>query len=292
MMEDEKVAKSFISAIIEEEVVELDLPATRKYALIEKEGEERERLSIRVCWVKFSAKIALQGGGFKSVTIELQKAKFSSDIMQFHRHLKWLHKQHKNLNNTYVVGDEKKDSQIYCIFLLGYNIGYRGYPVLQIDPGGVKDFATKEYLPGNIGSDNEFVQTLNHLSWIVQIDQLKQRRCNDIEKLLNIFDQGNCTKDHHIMDVNKEDFPDIYRPIIRCLCMASKDEQIMIEMEMEDDYWKGIHGEGRFIDNAVKEKVKALKEKIKALKEKDKVIEEKDKEIEELKKQLEILKAI
>jgi hypothetical protein len=302
MMEDEKVAKSFISAIIEEEVVELDFSAQEytihkifdapdkvRKKVRKKEEEEEEKLFLTVCRVDFSAKIALRDGGFKSILIELQKAKLSSDIMRFRRYL-GLHYQ--NPNNAYVAGDDKKARQIYCIFLLGYDIGYPDHPVLQVD-FVVKDGTTKEYVSN--GRDNEFVQTLHHLSWIVQINQLKQRRRNDIEKLLSIFDQDNRTEDHHIMNVKEEDFPEIYRPIIRRLRMASEDEKIKREMEVEDDYWNELQKKERKIadqNKALEEKDKALEESKKTIEEKDKALEAKDKELEELKKQLEILKAI
>jgi hypothetical protein len=271
MMEDEKVAKSFLSAIIGEEVLELDFSSqerTVRKQSAQVEEQEEEKLFLTVCRFDFSAKISLPDGSFKTVAVELQKAKLSSDIMRFRRYL-GLHYQ--NPGNTYVNDGEKKARQIYCIFLLGYDVGFPGRPVLQVD-SRVKDVTTKEYLSE---TDNEFVQSLHHRSWIVQIDQLKQRRRNDIEKLLSIFDQDNRTRDNHIMNVNENDFPEIYRPIIRRLRMASEDEQIQIEMEMEDDYWAEIQDRERLIARQGKE-----------LEEKDKALEEKDKIIEELKKQL------
>ncbi|MDR0725384.1 MAG: hypothetical protein LBF59_05170, partial [Prevotellaceae bacterium] len=109
MMEDEKVAKAFLSAIIEQEVVELDFAAqehtlrrekdetkSKKQTKPEKQ-EENEESFFTVCRFDFSAKISLPEGGFKVVMIELQKAKFSSDIMRFRRYL-GVH--YRNPNNT------------------------------------------------------------------------------------------------------------------------------------------------------------------------------------------------
>jgi hypothetical protein len=290
MMTDEKIAKSFLSAIIEEEVVELDSPTIYKHSMLDvDEAKVEDYLFFTACRFDFPAKIALQGGGFKSVIIELQKAKLSSDIRRFRRFLE-LKYNVKNPDNTSVVDDENKSRQIYYIFLFGYNIGYPGYPVLQVDHG-VKDVSTKRYLSD--GKDNEFVQTLHHPSWIVQMDQLRHRRRNYTERLLSIFDQDNCTQNHFIMSVSEGDFPDIYRPIIYRLHMASEDEQInrkqiKEETEMEYDYWKDTLDRQWLIVN----KNRAIEEKDRAIEEKDKMIEEKDKEIEELKKRLETLKAI
>jgi hypothetical protein len=281
MMEDEKVAKSFLSAIIEEEVLELDFSA-QEHTLFKQPAQnerkkEEEKECRTVCRLDFSAKISLPGGKFKTVTVELQKAKLSTDIMRFRRYL-GVH--YHSQNNTYDNG--KKARQIYCIFLLGYDVGFPGHPILQAD-SQVRDTTTKEYLSVD---GNEFVESLHHRSWIVQIDQLKRRRRNDIEKLLRIFDQDNRTQDHHILNVNENDFPEIYRPIIRRLRMACEDEQIQIEMEMEDDYWKVIHDNERITAEAIEERNKAVEE----LEESKKALEEKDKELEELRKQLARLK--
>jgi hypothetical protein len=246
-----------------------------------RDEQEEEEYFLTVCRFDFSAKISLPNGRFKTVLIELQKAKFSSDIMRFRRYL-GLHYQ--DASNTYEAGDKKKARQIYCIFLLGYDIGMPDHPVIQVD-NTVKDRTTNEALYGA----NEFIEGLHHRSWIVQIDQLKQRRRDDLEKLLSVFDPKNRTKDHHFMNVNEDDFPEEYRPIIRRLRMASESEKIRIEMEMEDDFLKDFQDRERLIAKQrqeIKEHKQVIKEKDKALEEKDKALEEQNKIIEELKRQL------
>jgi hypothetical protein len=294
MMEDEKVAKSFLSAIIGEEVIELDFATqertVRKHPSVQKKDDD---ICLTVCRYDFSAKIALSGGGFKTVLIELQKAKFASDIMRFRR---YLGRNYQDANNTYGEKEDGKARQIYCIFLLGYDIGIPGRTVIQVDYTA-KDVTTNE----DLITDNEFIQSLHHRSWIVQIEQLKRHQRNDLEKLLSVFDQENRTKNHHILNVNEDDFPEIYHPIIRRLRMACESEDIQIEMEMEDDYLKELQDKERLIEEkdkaleeqgkALEEKDKALEEQGKALEEKEKALEEKEKSIAELKRQLdEILK--
>jgi hypothetical protein len=293
MMEDEKVAKAFLSAIIEEEVVELDFaaqehtlrrPQKRTKSNKQKENEET---FFTVCRFDFSAKISLPEGGFKTVLIELQKAKLSSDIMRFRRYL-GVHYQ--NPNNTYGDKNNKKARQIYCIFLLAYDIGIPDNPIIYVD-SRVKDSSKTELFV-----TNEFIQGLHHQSWIVQIDQLKRRRRNDVEQLLSIFDQENITNNHHILNINEDDFPEAYRPIIRRLRMASESEDIQIEMEMEDDYMLELLDKERLVaqqkkaldekDKTLKKQKKALKEKDKTLKEQKKALDEQRAIIEELKKRL------
>jgi hypothetical protein len=292
MMEDEKVAKSFLSAIIGEEVLELEF-ASREHTvrrssekkdgqLEEKEKQEDSGLCLTVCRYDFSARIAIPGGGFKTVLIELQKAKLTSDIMRFRR---YLGRNYQDADNTYGEENSRKARQIYCIFLLGYDICIPGRTVIQVDYTA-KDVTTDEELGA---AANEFIQSLHHRSWIVQIEQLRQRRRNDLEKLLSIFDQENRTKNHHILNVNEKDFPERYRAIIRRLQMAGESEDIQIEMEMEDDILAELQDKERIIDQqgkALEERDRTIEEQEKTLEEQGKALEEKDKAIEALKKQL------
>jgi hypothetical protein len=278
MMEDNKVAKVFLSAIIQEEVTELDFASQERTFRI-KAGQKKTELEPEmtqhtVCRFDFSARIALPGGKHKTVMIELQKAKLASDIMRFRRYL-GLHYQ--NTSSMYGEANSRKACQIYCIFLLGYDVDIPGRPVIQVDTR-TKDVATNE----EVNMSSEFIESLHHRSWIVQIEELKQRRRNDLEKLLSIFDQTNRTKSHYILNVNEEDFSETYRPIIRRLRMAAESEEIEMEMEMEDDYMIELQDKERIIA----QKDKALEEQRKALEEKDKALEEKDKALEGLKKQL------
>ncbi|MDR1222556.1 MAG: hypothetical protein LBL07_06715 [Tannerella sp.] len=151
----------------------------------------------------------------------------------------------------------------------------------------MEDVATDKPLQGA----NEFIRSLHHRSWIVQIEQLKDHRRTDLEKLLSIFDQENRTKNHHILHVDEAGFPEEYRSIIRRLRMAAESEEIQMEMEMEDDYVEELRDKERKIaekEKIIKEKVKVIEEKEKALQEQGKafekqvkVIEEKDKALDE-----------
>ncbi|MDR0733170.1 MAG: hypothetical protein LBF08_03795 [Dysgonamonadaceae bacterium] len=282
MMEDEKSAKSFLSAIIGEEVLELDF-ASRERTVRRPVGKKKEQrrekdedggLCLTVCRYDFSARIALPGGGFKTVLIELQKAKLASDIMRFRR---YLGRNYQDEDNVYGEENDRKARQIYCIFLLGYDVCIPGRTVIEVDYTA-KDVTTNEELT----AANEFIQSLHHRSWIIQIEQLKQRRRNDLEKLLSIFDQANRTKSHYILNVDEDDFPEQYRPIIRRLRMACESEDIQIEMEMEDDYLSELQEKERLIEEHREE----LKEHKKEIKEHRKTLKEKDKIIKELKKQL------
>jgi len=267
MLEDSKVAKLFLSAIIGETIVELDFCAQEKTVEIQKHTQESSPLT--VCRFDFSAKIKTEAG-LKTVIIELQKAKFQSDLMRFRRYLGI---QYQNQTNTYDE-EQEKARQIYCIYFLYYGMDLPPCPVLKVNYM-LEDAYTGDEFPAS----GEFVSGLHHRSWIVQIRELKQHRRNELEKILSIFDQSNVTDLRYILDVDDEAFPEEYRQIIRRLRKAMEDPKKRREMELEDDIIKELQDKERQIE----EKDKALEEKDKALEEKDKTIAELEKAIAELK---------
>ena len=95
----------------------------------------------------------------------------------------------------------------------------------------------------------------------LQIHHLKERRRNDMEKILSIFDQSNVTDIKYILDVDEDLFPAEYRQIIRRLRKAMEDPQKRREMELEDDVVKELQ-----------DKERQIEAKNKALEEKDQII--------------------
>jgi hypothetical protein len=237
MLEDNKVAKLFLSAIIGEEITELAFSAQER--TVEVKHQTKERAPLTVCRFDFSAKIKTEAG-FKTAVIELQKAKFSSDLMRFRRYL-GLHYQSQD--NTYNE-EQDKARQIYCIYFLDYGMDLPPRPVLKVNYK-VEDAYTGDEFPAT----GEFVSGLHHRSWIVQIRELKAHRRNNLEKILSIFDQSNITEIRHILDVDEENFPEAYQQIIRRLRKAMEDPKKRREMELEDDIIKELQDKERQIAN-------------------------------------------
>jgi hypothetical protein len=282
MMSDSRVAKTFLSAIIGKKIVELDFAST-EYTLktgVEKSQIDRTLEQITVCRFDFAAKIETENGDCKTVIIELQKAKFATDIMRFRRYLGAMY---QSVENTY---DEHriKARQIYCIYLLNYEIDLSDSPIIKVDYI-VSDLTTGEELD----KKNEFIESLNHKSWIVQVRQLKEKRRNELENLLSIFDQDNITDDKHILNIDERQFSEEYQHIIRKLREAYESRKVREEMQMEDDYIKELlikDEELQLKNKMIAEKDKTLAEKDKSLAEKDKSLAEKDKSLAEKDKTL------
>ncbi|MDR3366082.1 MAG: hypothetical protein LBO71_03845 [Prevotellaceae bacterium] len=269
MMEDNRVAKKFISAIIGEQVKELRF-APQEYVT---------RLSMRehthtVCRLDFVARIQTGAGEYRSVMIEVQKANISTDIMRFRQ---YLGKQYQSGDNSYVDESGRLNAmQIYCIFVLGDGLNIPGVPVLEITPE-VKDRVTGNPLAG---VNAQFIKSLHHRSWIVQVPELPAHRRDDVEKMLSIFDQSNCTS-RHILDIREEEVPAQYREILRRLQQAASTPDMQANMEAEDFLLEAFRLQERHAQKQLGEAQKALEEKDKALEEKDKILAENIKTLEE-----------
>jgi hypothetical protein len=228
LMNDSRIAKLLLSAIIGEKIVELDFAST-EYVLkpdADKSLIDKTLEQLTVCRLDFNAKIETETGDYKTVIIELQKAKLATDIMRFR---KYLGVMYQSSENTYDA-DKLKARQIYCIYFLNYDIGYSNNPVIKVATV-VSDVTTNEILE----EDSEFIKSLNHISWIVQVKQLKDRRRNELENLLAIFDQDTITNDNHILNIDETQYPEEYRVIIRKLIEACSNEEVRKSMQLEDE---------------------------------------------------------
>jgi hypothetical protein len=68
----------------------------------------------------------------------------------------------------------------------------------------------------------------------VFLPQIELRR-SELEILLSVFDQRKVAdNEHHILNVNEQDFPDKYRAIIRKLQEATQSPEIKKKMQLED----------------------------------------------------------
>jgi hypothetical protein len=168
---------------------------------------------------------------------------------------------------------------------LSHGINIPDVPVIEVDTV-MKDHALNKQIEGK----NEFVESLHHRSWIIQVNKLKDHHRDELEQLLDIFAQENRTQNQHILNVKEEDFPEEYRSIISRFRMAAESEQVQGEMELEDDIIKELQDKDRLVAEREEENEKlkiSLEEKEKALEKNKEVIEEKDKTLEEKEKTIE-----
>jgi len=281
LMQNNEIAILILSTILEEEVLSL--------ALLPQETDMvPERHTFTVYRLDFAALIRTAGGGERHVVIEIQKAKFAADIMRFRRYLG------EQYRKGFSVAGEKASqaTPIISIYFLGYRLDHVDAPVIKV-LRRYYDAATGEEIPIR----EEFIESLTHDSFVIQIPQLGPERRTATERLLAVFDQHRKVEgDGHLLDVDEAAYPEEYRKVVRWLNGAVSDPDIRRTMEVEDgilaeleDMERRVAGKDKVIeekDKVIKEKDRALEESAKALEENAKALEEKDQVIGEKNREL------
>ncbi|MCI5143697.1 MAG: hypothetical protein D3909_18625, partial [Candidatus Electrothrix sp. ATG1] len=137
LMQDMRVAKLVISNIIEQEIESLDFAFTELNRKLPGGG-------LTVLRIDFAAKIREPDGSSKLVLIELQKAKFPTDITRFRKYLGKQYQEESNIHLDEKTG-KKKALPIISIYILGHNLEHNDSPVIHVKRE-YYDHATREKL--------------------------------------------------------------------------------------------------------------------------------------------------
>jgi len=174
MMEDKKVAALFIGAITGYDVEDVELRPTE----VVTDGDGMRQ------WTVYRLDLAVRvrtSEGSRLVLVEIQKAKFHTDIQRFRRYLGG---QYASAENYETIpgpdGHERKRAlPIFTIYILGHRLAHNAdIPVILINRG-YTDRATGQPLHER----DEFIESLTHDSAIIQIPALKDRRRDRLERL-------------------------------------------------------------------------------------------------------------
>jgi DNA-binding Lrp family transcriptional regulator len=289
LLDDERIARLMLSALLGREVLELSFVPTESRSQVD--GNDAGNSSgILVLRMDFAAKVKLEDGSRKLVLIEIQKARDTSDLMRFRR---YLGASYADSRNVYMDDHGKVlPLPILTIYFLGEGLKGIDLPVLKVDRRTWDPYSGEDVLVSD-----PFLECLTHDSIIVQMNRLKDRRRTELEQLLAIFDQGEMSHtDSHLLDILEVNFPARYREILRRLQLACADRELRLQMDLEDDIVRLLREKAREsadkdkiigeMDKAIEEKDKAIEEMDKAIEEKDKAIEEKDKLILEMERRL------
>jgi hypothetical protein len=285
MMSDNKVAKLLLSAIIGQEILELQFDPTETTSFIQG--------TITVLRMDFKAKVKYNDGSEQVIIIEIQKAKLHTDIMRFRRYLgeQYADKENSIVRETYTAPDgttyEKRDGlPILSIYFLGYPLDFAtDIPVIKVARKYI-DIATGE----EIQKREKFIESLTHDSFIIQIPYIHGHRRTELEQLLYIFDQNNTEPNKvykQFINIEESEMPERYRPIIRQLLKAFATPNVRNQMNAEEEIISEFQDYERQIGmmNAEIETKKiaieaAIEEKDAAIVEKDAAIEAKNAEVE------------
>lgn len=250
LMEDERIAKTLLSALLKKEVVAVEMRRN--------EYTNGVRDNISMFRIDFGAHVKEPDGTIRLVLIELQKTWLETETLRFRQ---YLGAQYSNPEN--VPSENNKNGYaipMVAIYLLGHRVGDINVPVLYVKH--------KAYdYDGNVVTDgipDPFVESLIHDSIIVQIPLLHGQVNNRLEKVLSVFDQSQKNgSDRHVLNVNDTPFDDDddMQYLLRRLLMAAANAQLRQEMNVEDEYFKALEDR----DTALMMKDKKLAEQAEQL---------------------------
>jgi hypothetical protein len=288
LMEDSKVAKLLLSAILKKEIVELEFrPQEHSMEMsMKKPSKKPKKKSVE--WdfflslyrLDFTAKVNTEKG-LELIIIELQKAKHLQDLMRFRR---YLGEQYSNPENTYKSFNTKglpvrKGIPITSIYFLGEALEHiKGVPIVKVNRQVVDVYSGQE-----IKEREDFIESLTHESILVSIPDLTAKRRNELEKILSIFDQSNRSENFHILNVKEEEFPEKYKEILRRLQKAASEPEMRKKMSTEDDIMEQFND----LEELLEKKEIELEEERKLREEKERMVEEEKRQKEEERKQKE-----
>jgi hypothetical protein len=297
MMENERIAKFFLSTILGRQVVSLEVRPqefTRrmetKEIIKEQEKVESERIvGYSIYRIDFMATIQTENGKHEKILIEVQKSWDEDDLMRFRNYLGEQYRKRENIDGKETI------LPITTIYILGFNLA-------EVKSACVK---VKRYYEDMIEGEiieikSRFIESLTHDCYVIQAKRITDKRYSTkLDKLLSLFEQNHFYSADS--EVSKHYHPKSYDDDIQLITsvlnemIANQKEREEIENEAEalriiDDLFGKKNREQKQTieekDKIIEEDKIIIKEKDKALEEKDKALEEKDKIIEELKRML------
>lgn len=264
LMEDERIVKTLLSALLKKEVVEAEV---RKH-----EYTNGRRDKISMFRIDFGAKVREADGKVHPVLIELQKTWLETETLRFRQYLGAQYANPENMQK-----DENPMGYgipMVTVYLLGHKVGDIEEPVLYVNHKSY-DYDGKEVTKG---LPDPFVDSLVHDSIIVQIPRLHGNVNNRLEEVLSVFDQTR--KDRHnrqVMNIDEDEYAgdDEMMHIIHRLLAAAADAKLRQDMNVEDEYFLAIENRDTAImrrDEQIKKQNEQIKKNNEQIKEQNNII--------------------
>ena len=278
LMEDERIARTILSALLKEEIVKVEV-RPHEYSNGQKE-------SLSIFRIDFGATVRDASGEEQLILIELQKTWLPTETLRFRQYLGVHYQNPKN-----IVSDspDRHALPMVAVYLLGHSVGEIEEPVVYVRHQAF-DYDGR---PVVRGIPNRFVDSLNHNSIIVQIPRLHGKVNNRLDKVLSIFDQSHvCTDNQHYLNLDEKafDLADAdMQPIFHRLLMAASNIEMRQNMNVEDEYYSIIkEQEGKVygLERDLAEKIGEIAGKDTQLAEKNTQLAEKDTQLAEKNTQL------
>ena len=273
IMEDERIAKTMLSALLKKEVVHVTV-RPHEYS-----NTTRDTLSM--FRIDFAATVREREGDVEKdrvVLIELQKTWLNTETLRFRQ---YLGAQYSNKNNIREADEKGFAYPMVAVYLLGHRVGNIKEPIVYVNHD-VFDYN------GNIvkeGSEEPFVESLTHNSIIVQIPLLHGNVNNRLEKVLSVFDQtqveGNTQQ---VLKIDEDKYADdndmLY--VLHKLTAAAANSEMRQDMNVEDEYYKAIEDR----DTAIMQRDKILKEQEEQLSQQNEQLSQQSEQLSQQSEQL------
>lgn len=273
LMEDKKVAKIFLSALLKKDIIDLEM---RRH-----EYTSMEHTRISLFRIDFSAKIRENDGSEHLVLIELQKTWLITETLRFRQYLGTQY-----LNKENIIEEKNEHGQrrtyglpIISIYILGHPLGDLTEPVVYVRRRYL------DYDDNPLPSPDPFIESLTHDSIIVQIPFLTGRTRNRLERLLSVFDQEYRQADsEHYLEINDEHLDDEVKYVVHRLLKAAAAPDVRRAMEIEDEILSEIEDR----DTTIMMKNKEIEQKEQVIRSMVKMLCNNGTSVEEISKQLSI----
>ncbi len=224
LMEDERIARTILSALLKKDVVAVEV-RPHEYS-----NGQRDTLS--VFRIDFGATIRESDGTERLILVELQKTWLPTETLRFRQYLGVHYSNPKNMQGDYAL-------PTVAVYLLGHKVGDIEEPVLYVNHQSF-DYNDR---PVTKGLPNPFIDSLTHESIIVQIPRLHGQINNRLDKVLSIFDQTRKdVLDEHMLRLDEQLYTDDreMERILHRLTMAAADAEMRHHMNVEDEYFSII----------------------------------------------------
>ena len=278
LMEDERIAKTVLSALLKKEVVSVEM---RRH---EHPNVTRDKISM--FRIDFAAQVKEDDGTVRLILIELQKTWVDTETLRFRRYLAAQYNAEENM----VKDGELKGYAVpmIAVYLLGHRVGDIDKAVVYVTHNAF-DYDGK-VVEG--GMQDPFINSLIHDSIIVQIPLLHGKINNRLDRVLSVFDQSQRdAKNQQIVCLDEKEYAGdsdmMY--ILHRLGLAAMDADVRQEMNDEDEFYSVLEARDTQVmklNEQLTEKRRQLNEKNAQLNEKNAQLNEKNAQLNEQKVQL------
>ncbi len=287
-MDNEKLAKKLISAIIDKEIlslevfpqetaIELKRTKPRKESKRKRKTETTISEYLSIYRLDFKAVVKTEDGKEQKILIEVQKSRYPDPIDRFRQYL----------GANYLRGEKYVDEKgvekfrslpIISIYFLGYLMSEYQEPAIFVDNQVFNAVSKKK-----IDVKNDFVKLLTHQTYVIQVLRIPARPNSRLMRLLTFFDQTHQIEGKdYILNVESNS---LNKDFVEHLNIPAESDEFGRKLQLEKEYtteWERISMELMEEREISQKQREELEVKDKELQVKDKELGKKDSIIENL----------